>query len=131
MGKKIIKLDNEVTAFLDKQNHPFRKEIEYLRNCILSVSNNLTENIKWNGPNYGIKGNDRITMRINPPKQIQLVFHTGAKVKNEPTEKILNDDFGILIWRDNHRALVTFNSMEDIEKCELNLKVIIEKWIAL
>jgi hypothetical protein len=70
-------------------------------------------------------------MRINPPKQIQLVFHTGAKVKNEPTEKILNDDFGILIWRDNHRALVTFNSMEDIEKCELNLKVIIEKWIAL
>jgi hypothetical protein len=131
MGKKIIKLDNEVTAFLDKQNHPFRKEIEYLRNCILSVSNNLTENIKWNGPNYGIKGNDRITMRINPPKQIQLVFHTGAKVKNEPTEKILNDDFGILTWRDNHRALVTFNSMEDIEKCELNLKVIIEKWIAL
>jgi hypothetical protein len=32
MGKKIIKLDNDVTAFLDKQNHPFRKEIEYLRN---------------------------------------------------------------------------------------------------
>jgi hypothetical protein len=68
-------------------------------------------------------------MRINPPKQIQLIFHTGAKVKNEPAEKILKDDFGILAWRDNHRAIATFNSLEDIEKCELNLKVIIEKWI--
>ena len=59
--------NTDVTSFLDEQNHPFRKEIEQLRNCILSTSNNLTENIKWNGPNYCFDNKDRITMRIQPP----------------------------------------------------------------
>ena len=77
----INNLNNEVTDFLDELNHSLRKEIEALRICILSTDNNLTENIKWNGPNYCFDNEDRITMRIQPPKTklIQIIFHRGAK----------------------------------------------------
>jgi uncharacterized protein YdhG (YjbR/CyaY superfamily) len=58
MAKQLINLNSEVTDFLDELNHPFRKEIEQLRNCILAANNDLTENIKWNGPNYCFDNED-------------------------------------------------------------------------
>lgn len=42
----MINLNHDVTTFLDGQNHPLRTEIEKLRNLILSVSSEITENIK-------------------------------------------------------------------------------------
>lgn len=74
-------LNPEVTAFLDVMNHPLRDLIENLRRVILTAGLDLVEGIKWNGPNYSLNGEDRITMRIHPPKQVQLVLHRGAKVK--------------------------------------------------
>lgn len=64
MANQQSKLNNEVTAFLDALNHPFRNEIQQLRNIILAANDGLTENIKWNGPNYCFNQADRITMRI-------------------------------------------------------------------
>lgn len=72
MTKLKTNLNSEVTNFLDGLNHPFRKEIEQLRNYILTANNVLIENIKWKGPNYCFDNNDRIAMRIIPPKQIHL-----------------------------------------------------------
>lgn len=69
----------KVTQFLDDLNHPLRKEIEQLRLIILGADPRLSENIKWNGPNFSFNGEDRITMRIHPSKQIQVIFHRGAK----------------------------------------------------
>jgi len=80
MAMQLININTEVTDFLNELNHPFRDEIEQLRICVLSADKNLTENIKWNGPNYCFDNEDRITMRIQPPtKQVQLIFHRGAK----------------------------------------------------
>ena len=81
MAKQTKNLNDEVSNFLNELNHPFRKEIEQLRTFILTADNNLTENIKWNGPNYCFDNEDRITMRIQPPKTklIQIIFHRGAK----------------------------------------------------
>jgi hypothetical protein len=69
-------MNSEVTDFLDELNHPFRNEIEHLRICILTANSGLTENIKWNGPNYCYGNEDRITMRVQPTttKQIQIIF---------------------------------------------------------
>ena len=66
MKKQILNSNSEVTQFLDEQKHPFRNDIEYLRNCILSLNECLIENIKWNAPNYLIGDRDIITMRIQP-----------------------------------------------------------------
>jgi hypothetical protein len=129
MAKQMSKLNKEVTAFLEEQNHPFRKEIEQLRNCILSANTALTENIKWNGPNYCFDNEDRITMRIQPPKQVQIIFHRGAKVKEQPKEKLIKDDFGMLVWKGNDRAIATFKNMEDIENGHTDLAKIVVEWV--
>lgn len=129
MAKQKININNEVTDFLDKQNHPFRKEIEHLRNCILTATKTLTENIKWNGPNYCFNNEDRITMRIQPPKQVQIIFHCGAKVKAQPKDKLLKEDFGILVWKGNDRAIAIFRNMQDIEKGKASLTKIVVEWI--
>jgi len=119
----------DVTRFLDEQNHPYRNEIEQLRLIILGANNKLTENIKWNGPNYSFASEDRITMRIQPPRQVQLIFHRGAKVKEQPKDKLIREDFGILTWKGNDRAIATFKNMQEIENSKTILTKIVTEWI--
>lgn len=121
----------EVTKFLDGQEHPFRKEIEQLRNCILSANPGLTENIKWNGPNYCFDNADRITMKIQPPaKQVQLIFHRGASKHTQPKDKLISNAGKMLVWKENDRAIITFKSLQDIENGKEELTEIVNKWIS-
>lgn len=119
----------EVTSFLDKETHPYRNEIEKLRELILKAHKDLTENIKWNGPNYSIGDQDRITMRIHPPKQIQIIFHRGAKVLEAPKNKLIKEDFGLLAWKGNDRAVATFKNMDNIVSREKEFERIVKDWI--
>lgn len=123
------KLNNEVTAMLDALNHPMRAEIEELRWIILSSAIALTENIKWNSPNYCFNNQDRLTMKIQPPKQIQLIFHRGAKKLIQPRNKLIDDTSGLLVWKENDRAVAVFRNMDDIKKAESSLVNIIQRWI--
>lgn len=130
MSKQKTNLNPEVTTFIDELNHPFRKEIELLRLTILNSHSSLTENIKWNGPNYCFNNDDRITMRVQPlKKQVQLIFHRGAKVKEQPKQKLISDESGILAWKENDRAVATFTSMANIEKNINILSKIVMDWI--
>ncbi len=122
-------LNAEVTEFLDSLNHPLRNEIEYLRKIIMSTDKEFTEGIKWNGPNYSINNQDRITMRINPQKQIQVIFHCGAKVKQQPNERLLKGEYNILTWKENDRAVATFKKMDDIEQNSAMVQEIVSKWV--
>jgi hypothetical protein len=125
-----MKLNLEVSAFLDQTNHPFRLEIDHLRSIILAASPLLSENIKWNGPNYSVEDEDRITMRVHPPKQqVQLIFHRGAKKQVQPTERLITDPSGILKWKENDRAIATFQSLEAIEHAKKTLTTFIQSWI--
>jgi hypothetical protein len=121
----------DVTNLLKELNHPFQQEIELLRTCILTADQNLTENIKWNGPNYCFKDEDRITMRIQPPKkQVQLIFHRGAKKQANPENKLISHKSKLLLWKENDRAIITFNSMQEIENGRTELAEIITEWIS-
>lgn len=122
-------LNDEVTKFLDVQNHPLRDEIEKLRSIILNATSGLTENIKWNGPNYCFKEMDRITMRIQPPKQIQLILHRGAKRMEQPKARIIGSDSKLLSWKENDRAVITFKDLTAIENAKVDLIAIISEWI--
>jgi len=130
MAKQLINLNSEVTDFLDELNHPFRKEIEQLRNCILAANNDLTENIKWNGPNYCFDNEDRISMRVQPlTKQAQLIFHRGAKKQEQPKDKLIDNKSKMLVWKENDRAIVTFKNNQDIENGKVELTKIVKEWI--
>jgi hypothetical protein len=129
MVKQANNLNSEVTAFLADKNHPLRKEIEQLRILIVSIDSNLTENIKWNGPNYCFNNEDRITMKIQPPKNIQLIFHRGAKKMEQPKDKLINENSKLLIWKENDRAIATFTNIDEIKNANSDLTEIIKKWI--
>lgn len=130
MTNQIINLNIEVTALLEALNHPLRNEIEQLRICILEANKRLEENIKWNGPNYCFDNEDRITMRVQPPtKQIQLIFHRGAKKQTQPKDKLISNKNKMLVWKENDRAIVTFKSLQDIESGKTDLTKIINEWI--
>lgn len=124
-----INPNHTVTQFLDDLNHPLRSEIERLRDIILSAHPNLTENIKWNGPNYCFKEEDRITMKIQPPKQIQLIFHRGAKKQVQPPAPLINDSSTLLLWKENDRAIASFKAIQDIENRKSDLTQVIKDWI--
>ena len=123
------KLSKEVTAYLDNINHSLRDEIDYLRTIIMSTDFDLIEGIKWNGPNYSINGEDRITIRINSPEQIQIIFHRGAKVKEQPEERLLSEKYNFLIWKENDRSIASFKNLEEIQENYLMLKEAVAKWI--
>lgn len=130
MAQQKVNISSEVTDFLDKHTHPFRKEIELLRNYILSANTALTENIKWKGPNYCFNNEDRITMKIQPPtQQIQLIFHRGAKKQTPLKDKIISNKSKMLVWKENDRAIVTFKSLQDIENRKAELTAIVTEWI--
>ena len=118
-----------VTEFLNDLDHPRRNEIERLRQIILSADPGLSENIKWNGPNYTFRNEDRITMKIFPPGRIQLVFHRGAKKQNMPESPVINEDSGFLMWKENDRAIASFTDMNEIINHSDVLTSCIQKWI--
>lgn len=129
MANPQIHLNPEVTALLDTLNPPFRNEIELLRHLILSADSGLTENVKWNGPNYCFDKEDRISMRVQAPKQVQLIFHRGAKVKEQPKDKLIKDESGILAWKENDRAVASFKNTVEIERSKEDLTTIVRDWI--
>jgi len=124
-----VKPNSEVTHFLDNLNHPLRKEIELLRSIILETEVGIGENIKWNGPNYTFAGEDRITMKIHPPRQIQLIFHRGAKKLEQPKERLIEDPFGLLAWRENDRAIIGFRNADEISAKQGKLALLIASWL--
>ena len=90
----------------------------------------MEENIKWNGPNYCFGNEDRITMRVQPPtKQVQVIFHRGAKKQEQPKDKLIATKSKILVWKENDRAIVKFKSLQDIESGNADLTKIINEWI--
>lgn len=123
------KLNDEVTGFLNNLNHPFRAEIEILRENILNANPNLSENIKWNAPNYLYNGEDRITMKIQPPKQIQVIFHRGAKALEIPKDRLIDSKSKLLSWKTNDRAVATFRNVKEITETESDFANIIDEWL--
>ena len=127
---KNLQLSKEVDKFLNQLNHPLIEEIQTLRKLILSCSEELSENVKWNAPNYTQNGQDRITMKILPPKNIQLIFHRGAKKQEQPANHLIEDPNGLLTWKENDREIATFTTNEDIEKNKENICKLVTDWIS-
>jgi hypothetical protein len=129
MEKKINLPAEEVSRLLDELNLPLRKEIDLLRHGILSACPGLSENWKWNNPNFHLDGKDRITMRTQTPAQIQLIFHRGAKVVAQPQRPIIEDPEKLLLWKANDRAIMTFKNDNDLQNAFSALQIIVANWI--
>lgn len=120
---------NEVTELLYEQKLPLIQVIELLRELILNVKLELVESIKWNGPNYKYKNEDRITLRVQDTKQVQVIFHRGAKVKVQPENHLIEDEFNLLVFKENDRALISFKTYDDVFIQKSAIQTLTQRWI--
>ena len=121
---------NEVNTYLDQLEHPLKAEVLQLRHYIKTDFPTLTEIIKWNAPSYQYNDIDFLTFNLAKPKEIKLILHRGAKSKEQPSTKWIEDKSGLLKWATNDRAVITFTNLEEITNHRENLKTIIHNWIS-
>lgn len=127
VAKSAVK-GTEVDAFMAKLAHPLKAEIEAVRAIILGADPRINESIKWNAPSFHIQEHFA-TMRLQPGDTLQVVLHTGAKVKDKVSKMKIDDPNGMLKWAAVDRALITFASMKDVRSRQAAFAAILKQWI--
>lgn len=117
-----------VNEFMENLDHPFKDGVELLRNVIKNSNKNIVEEIKWNSPSYKIDFHFA-TFKLYPPKNIQLVLHTDAKVKEKPKKIQLDDPHKIIKWAAPDRCVITIKSNEEAIKLKNQISEIVKNWI--
>lgn len=120
-------MTNDAATFLHTLNHARTEEIEAVRAIIMSAKRDITERIKWNAPSYCHEGDDRITFRLQPGDRVQLIFHRGAKKRNDTFT--FDDVSGLIEWAAPDRGIVTFRSLEEVHEKSAALKALVEQWL--
>ena len=96
----------QVNEFMDKLDHPFKAEVEMVREIIKNVNKDITEQIKWKAPSFSYRGEYLVTFNLWEKGCIHLVFHNPmiSKVRS----KLLEGDY-------DHRRMAYFVNMKDIK----------------
>jgi hypothetical protein len=119
-----------VDEFVEKLDHPLKDVVVQLRAIVLSTEPHLTEQVKWNAPSFCYNGDDRITMNLSKKDQVLLIFHMGAKSKDErKLETVIKDPGKTLEWLSSNRAVMRFRSAEDLSIFETALRKNIRDWL--
>jgi hypothetical protein len=120
--------NDKVDAFMAQLEHPFKETIQDLRFLILASDPRVREQIKWNAPSFLIE-DYFATFKLYPPNAIQLVLHTGAKVKNHPKTFVIDDPHNLLKWATGDRCVLILKSAEHARQMREAVASIIKQWI--
>ena len=112
----------QVDEFMDKLDHPFKAEVQMIREIIKNVNKEIAEQIKWNAPSFSYKGEYLVTFNLWEKRKIHLVFHNPmiSKVKS----KLLEGDY-------DHRRMAYFADKKDIEAKRTTLEKALKDLIKL
>lgn len=111
----------EVDAFMENLDHPFKAEVQAVRDIIKGVNPGITEQIKWNALSFSYEGY-LVTFNLWAKQHVHLVFHNGA---------ILSNESGLLEGDYPDRRMAYFSSMEDVEAKKTALENAIHEWVML
>ena len=121
----------QVKEFIQTSKHPLKKALEEIREIILSADKRITEHIKWNAPSFCFNGDDRITFNLSKNDRLLLIFHRGAKVKDSKSkEPLFEDTTGMLEWLAHDRAVVKFQTIEEVAGKKAVLTKIVKRWLS-
>jgi len=115
-----------VDQFMTVLDHPFKAEIQAIRELALSLGPEVREGIKWNAPSYRTS-EYFATTNLRVKNGIGVILHLGAKVRDETVS--IDDPQCLLTWHGSDRASVSFSSMEDFNAKRPAFKAILEQWI--
>lgn len=123
--KKIKPAQNnseQVDQFMEKLDHPFKAEVQMMREMIKRVNADISEQIKWNAPSFSYKGESLVTFNLWEKQKIHLVFHNPmiSKVKSE----LLEGDY-------DHRRMAYFADQKDIHEKKAALEKVLKDLIRL
>ncbi|MEU9897228.1 DUF1801 domain-containing protein [Streptomyces phaeochromogenes] len=119
----------EVDQFMAALDHPQKETIEYLRAAVLGSDPGITEHVKWKAPSFLRAGEDRVTFQLRAKKGIQLIFHRGAKVKDDQADFRFTDESGLLDWISSDRATVIFQDLDDVKANEEAFVTLVRSWV--
>jgi hypothetical protein len=118
-----------VDEFMSTLDHPFKREIQALREIILGVDPTIAEGIKWKTPSFRTT-EYFATTHLRVEDGVGIIFHLGAKVRDLPEAVSMEDPAGSLKWLAKDRAMVTFSDLSDVTARKAMLEQIVRQWIA-
>jgi hypothetical protein len=123
-------MPNDVDDFIATLDHPLRAEIEALRAIILAIDPGIREGIKWKAPSF-FYHDWFATFHLRSTDRLQMILHTGAKVKATAVDGVpIEDPEGLLKWLAKDRAMLTFANWQEIEAKRPALANLFRQWIA-
>lgn len=124
MKKDIAPASNtkEVDEFMDKLDHPFKAEVQLIRDIIKNVHKDIREEIKWKAPSFRYHGEYLVTFNLWEKQRVHLVFHNPqiSKVKS----KLLEGEY-------DHRRMTYFSDRNDIKAKKTALEKALKDLIKL
>lgn len=78
----------DVDDLLSQRSHPLAAAIAVIRSELFAVPD-VVEDVKWNAPNYAL-ADDFATLQLRRDDVVQVILHTGAKVKPDHPEIVLD-----------------------------------------
>ncbi|SBT46677.1 protein of unknown function (DU1801) [Micromonospora narathiwatensis] len=123
MGKvdNTVNKTDEVDAFMDKLDHPFKAEVELLRESIKAANPKITEQIKWKAPSFSYQGEYLATFNLWSKERVHLVFHNPLVVDID--SELLEGNYT------DGRRMAYFADMKDAKAKKTELKRIIKQLV--
>lgn len=110
----------KVDDFLAKLDSPLKKEMEALRDTIMKVHPEITEDVKWGGPSFYYKG-DIATFSLRIKDTATLIFHQAEDL---PPGTVLEA-------APKGKAYAKFKTMAEVKAKSKDLQDIVKHWIKL
>jgi hypothetical protein len=115
-----------VDQFMTELDHPFKAEIQAIRELVLSLAPEVREGVKWNAPSYRTT-EYFATTNLRVKNGIGVILHLGAKVREETGS--IADPQQLLTWHGGDRASLSFGGMAEFKAKRAAFKAILEQWI--
>lgn len=120
----------DVDEFLRTLDHPMTAEFELMRSIFMAADPGIAEGIKWKGPSFFFK-DWFATFNLRTTDSVQVILHTGAKVKASAVEGVgVQDPEGLVKWLAKDRGMLDLADRTDIEAKREALTALIQDWIS-
>ena len=121
----------DVEEYLRTFEHPNKEVLLRVREIILGVDPKIQEGIKWKVPSFRTT-EFFATFHVRSKKAMGLVLHFGAKKRQDlPERSTISDPTNLLEWLSDDRAMITFGSIQEVDKSEHEFANIIRQWSKL
>ncbi len=118
-----------VDQFMAALEHPFKTELETLRQAMRAVDPAVAEGIKWNAPSWRTT-EYFATTHLRSKTGLALILHLGAKARALPDGGLaISDPAGLLKWLGKDRAQVEFSSAADFTAKLPALQTLLRQWM--